>query len=153
MFAHLFYAQEAPVKLYVMHLTLCCGLWDANSSHRLLKTKAHNLVTMSNLQVIVLDEHVTLLCPQAIHTKYSPTPTITAEQAKAAALAANPGATASSVGLDDENGCLVYGVQLSNGADVKVDAGNGQVVHTEAAGTDDGLEGGHLEGVETEPVG
>lgn len=65
-------------------------------------------------------------------------PTISAEQAKAAALAANPGTTALAVGLDDENGCLVYGVQLSNGADVKVDAGSGQVVHTEAAGPEDG---------------
>lgn len=81
--------------------------------------------------------------------KSGATPTITAEQAKAAALAANPGATATSVELDDENGCLVYGVQLNNGADVKVDAGNGQVVHTEAAGADDSLEGGHPEGVET----
>jgi len=86
----------------------------------------------------------------ACSLKSGAAPAITAEQAKAAALAANPGATASSVGLDDENGCLVYGVQLSNGADVKVDAGNGQVVHTEAAGADDGLEGGHPEGVETE---
>jgi len=95
------------------------------------------------------DQQPTYACSQ----KSGATPTITAEQAKAAALAANPGATASSVGLDDENGCLVYGVQLSNGADVKVDAGNGQVVHTEAAGADDGLEGGHPEGVEAEPAG
>jgi hypothetical protein len=72
------------------------------------------------------------------------TPTITAQQAQAAALAANPGATALAVGLDDENGCLVYGVELSSGADVKVDAGNGQVVHTDAAGPEDGrgVEGG-----------
>lgn len=70
--------------------------------------------------------------------KSGATPTITADQAKAAALAANPGATATSVGLDDENGCLVYGVQLSNGADVKVDAGNGAVLHTDAAGPEDG---------------
>ncbi len=79
------------------------------------------------------------------------TPTITADQAKAAALAANPGATAASVGLDDENGCLVYGVQLSSGADVKVDAGNGQVVHTDAAGpeTGAGVEGGTVQAPET----
>lgn len=66
------------------------------------------------------------------------TPTITAEQAQAAALAANPGTTATSVGQDDENGCVVYGVQLSSGADVKVDAGNGVVLHTEFAGPEDG---------------
>ena len=78
------------------------------------------------------------------------TPTITADQATAAALAANPGTTALAVGMDDENGCLVYGVQLSNGADVKVDAGNGQVVHTEAAGPDDASEGARPEGIESE---
>lgn len=80
----------------------------------------------------------------ACSLKSGATPTITADQAKAAALAANPGATALAVGLDDENGCLVYGVELSNGADVKVDAGNGQVVHTDAAGPEDGrsVEGG-----------
>lgn len=77
-------------------------------------------------------------------------PTITAQQAQAAALAANPGATALSVGLDDENGCLVYGVSLSNGADVKVDAGTGVVVHTETAGPEDGTQGEMPEGVETE---
>jgi hypothetical protein len=69
--------------------------------------------------------------------KSGATPTITADQAKAAALAANPGTTVLSVELDDENGCLVYGVELSNGTDVKVYAGNGQVVHTEAAGPED----------------
>jgi len=73
----------------------------------------------------------------ACSLKSGATPTITADQAKAAALAATPGTTALSVSLDDENGCLVYGVELSNGADVKVDAGNGQVVHTEAAGPED----------------
>jgi hypothetical protein len=41
-------------------------------------------------------------------------------------------------------------ITFPGGADVKVDAGNGQVVHTEAAGADDGLGGGHPEGVETE---
>jgi uncharacterized membrane protein YkoI len=89
----------------------------------------------------------------ACSLKAGATPTITAEQAQAAALAANPGTTASSIQLDDENGCLVYGVQLSSGADVKVDAGSGQVVHTEAAGADDALEGARPEGVETESAG
>ena len=80
----------------------------------------------------------------ACSLKSGATPTLTAQQAEAAALAANPGTTALAVGLDDENGCLVYGVELSNGADVKVDAGNGQVVHTDAAGPEDGrgIEGG-----------
>ncbi len=34
--------------------------------------------------------------------------------------------------LENENGCLVYGFELSNGLDVKVDAGTGEVVHTES---------------------
>ncbi len=62
--------------------------------------------------------------------------TISADQAKMAAEAANPGATATKVELDNENGALVYSVELSNGLDVKVDAGDGQVVHTEQAGED-----------------
>jgi hypothetical protein len=62
---------------------------------------------------------------------------ITADQAKAAALAANAGTTATGVSLDSENGCLVYSVELSNGVDVKVDAGNAQVLHSEAAGPED----------------
>ncbi|MGB9592763.1 MAG: PepSY domain-containing protein [Anaerolineae bacterium] len=62
--------------------------------------------------------------------------TISADQAKMAAEAANPGATATKVELDNENGALVYSVELSNGLDVKVDAGNGQILHTEQAGED-----------------
>jgi hypothetical protein len=69
--------------------------------------------------------------------KSGATPTITADQAKAAALAANPGTTATKVELDDENGCLVYSVELSNGLDVKVDAGNGDILSTEQADADE----------------
>lgn len=65
---------------------------------------------------------------------------VTAEQAKEAALAANPGATVSGIELDNENGSLVWSVELSNGADVKVDAGNAQVVHTEQPDSDEGGE-------------
>jgi uncharacterized membrane protein YkoI len=56
------------------------------------------------------------------------------EDAQAAALAANPGATVVKVELDNENGAVVYSVELSDGSDVKVDAGTGTVVHSEAAG-------------------
>jgi uncharacterized membrane protein YkoI len=73
---------------------------------------------------------------------------ITADQARDAALAANPGTTATQVELDNENGCLVYSVELSNGADVKVDAGNGQVLHTEAAGSEDSAGSEGSEGAE-----
>ncbi len=61
---------------------------------------------------------------------------ITVAQAEAAALAANPGTTVVKTGLDNENGALVYSVELSNGMDVKVDAGNGKILHTEQAGND-----------------
>jgi uncharacterized membrane protein YkoI len=60
--------------------------------------------------------------------------TITPEQAKAAALQANPGATVVKVELDNENGALVYSVELSDGADVKVDAGNATVLYTDSGG-------------------
>ena len=56
---------------------------------------------------------------------------ITADQAKEAALAAEPGSTITDVELDNENGNLVWGVEFSSGVEVKVDAGNGQVLHTE----------------------
>lgn len=62
--------------------------------------------------------------------------TITSAQAEAAALAANPGTTVVKTELDNENGVLVYSVELSNGMDVKVDAGNGKILHTEQAGND-----------------
>jgi uncharacterized membrane protein YkoI len=62
--------------------------------------------------------------------------TITSTQAEAAALAVNPGTTVVKTELDNENGVLVYSVELSNGMDVKVDAGTGTVLHTEQAGDD-----------------
>lgn len=66
---------------------------------------------------------------------------ISPEQAMAAAQAAHPGAKITKVKLDNENGCLVYSVKLSNGLDIKVDAGNGKVVHQEQAGAEDYREG------------
>jgi len=61
---------------------------------------------------------------------------ITSAEAEAAALTANPGTTVVKTELDNENGVLVYSVELSNGMDVKVDAGNGEILHTEQAGND-----------------
>jgi hypothetical protein len=58
---------------------------------------------------------------------------ITAEQASAAAVQANPGTTAKATELSNENSYLVWGVELSNGADAKVDAGDGKVLLTEQA--------------------
>jgi len=62
--------------------------------------------------------------------------TISAEEAQAAAEAANPGTTAISVELDNENGVLVYSVELDNGLEVKVDAGDGTILHTEQEGNE-----------------
>ncbi|MCL4458774.1 MAG: PepSY domain-containing protein [Chloroflexi bacterium] len=66
--------------------------------------------------------------------------TISAANAEAAAVAANPGASVVKTELDNENGVLVYSVELSNGKDVKVDAGTAKVLHTEAGGLDRGGE-------------
>jgi len=68
---------------------------------------------------------------------------IKADQAMASAQSAFPGAAVKKVELDNENGCLVYSVFLSNGLDVKVDAGNGSVLFHEKAGKEghEGREG------------
>jgi len=68
-----------------------------------------------------------------------PTPpqaTITAEEAKAAALEAYPGTTVVQVELDDEGGAPVYEVELDSGLGVKVDAGNGAILGTEQEDAD-----------------
>lgn len=62
--------------------------------------------------------------------------TVTADQAKAMALAANPGAMVVKAELDDENGLIVYSVELSTGVDVKIDAQKGTIVSTNAASSD-----------------
>ena len=64
--------------------------------------------------------------------------TITPEQATAAALQAHPGTTALKVELDNENGALVYSVELDNGLDVKVDAGDGAVLYVDSGGDHEG---------------
>lgn len=78
---------------------------------------------------------------------------ISAGEAKAAAEAANPGAKAVKVELDNENGVLVYSVALDNGLDVKIDAGDASVLHTEQAGDDAAEEAngaGDTDGVQEE---
>lgn len=62
---------------------------------------------------------------------------ITADQAMAAARAAYPGSRVQRVELENDNGCLVYGVSLSNGLEVKVDAGTGVVLHQEQEDSED----------------
>jgi uncharacterized membrane protein YkoI len=63
---------------------------------------------------------------------------ISAAEAEASALNANPGTTVVKTELDNENGALVYSVELSNGADVKVDAGNGNILYTDSGGDNEG---------------
>lgn len=58
---------------------------------------------------------------------------ITVEAAQAAVLKANAGSAVDIIELDVENSYLVYSVQLKDGRDVKVDAGNGSVLATQAA--------------------
>jgi uncharacterized membrane protein YkoI len=71
--------------------------------------------------------------------------TITADEATAAALAANPGATLVDVSLGNENGTVIYEVGLTDATgatiEVKVDAGNAAVLGQEA-GDDDAEEAG-----------
>lgn len=66
-----------------------------------------------------------------------PTGGISADQATAAALAAFPGTSAVSVDLDDENGTIVYSVELGDGREVKVDAADGTVIASESADKDE----------------
>ena len=56
---------------------------------------------------------------------------ITADEARTAAEAANPGTKALEVELENENGTLVYEVGLDNGLEVMVDAANGNILGTE----------------------
>lgn len=61
---------------------------------------------------------------------------ISVEQAKTAALTAVPG-TVTGAGIENEDGNLVYGVRVRTAAgvqDVKVDAGNGKILHVEKDG-------------------
>lgn len=61
-----------------------------------------------------------------------------AADAESAALAANPGTSVVKTELDDENGTVVYSVELSNGADVKVDAANGTILTTDSGADNEG---------------
>jgi uncharacterized membrane protein YkoI len=60
------------------------------------------------------------------------TPSITAEEAQVAAEAYLNAGAASQVELDDQNGQLVYSVEI-NGTDVTVDAMTGNILGTESA--------------------
>lgn len=75
--------------------------------------------------------------------------TVTVDQAKATALAANPGATVVKAELGDENGVIVYSVELSTGVDVKIDAQKGNILNTDQAGSDTNDGAGDTEAPDT----
>jgi hypothetical protein len=75
--------------------------------------------------------------PKPAPTNLSALAKITADQAMTAARAAYPGSRVQRVELKNDNGCLVYGVSLSNGLEVKVDAGTGVVLHQEQEDSED----------------
>jgi len=75
--------------------------------------------------------------PKPVPTNLSPLAKITADQAMAAAQAAYPGSRVQRVELENDNGCLVFGVSLSNGLEVKVDAGTALVIHQEQEDSED----------------
>ncbi len=87
-----------------------------------------------------IDEECSITVPDPEPEDLSSLALITAEQAQEAALAAYPGATVTEVELDNENGCLVYSVELGNDLDIKVDAGNGVILYVES---DDGSDDDH----------
>ena len=62
---------------------------------------------------------------------------IPADQTMAAALVAYLGSRVRTQALENENICLIYSVLLSNGLEVKVDAGNGQVLRAASENEED----------------
>ena len=62
---------------------------------------------------------------------------ISTTDAEAIALEANPGVSVVDTELEKENGVLVYGVELSNGKEVKIDANTGVILQTELEDKDD----------------
>jgi uncharacterized membrane protein YkoI len=63
---------------------------------------------------------------------------INADTAMAAAQKAYPGIAVKKVELDNEDGCLVYSLELRNGAEILVDAGNGKVLRKEPLAAEHG---------------
>lgn len=61
------------------------------------------------------------------------TPSLSAEQAKAAARAASGGTAAEEAELENEMGKLIYSVELTDGREVLVDANSGKVLKMEPA--------------------
>jgi len=80
---------------------------------------------------------------------------ITASDAEKAVLAQFPGATVLKTELDDENGVLVYSVELQTASgikDVKVDAGTAQILYVDSGRDVEAAEHNASEAGETEPA-
>lgn len=87
---------------------------------------------------------VTVPTPEPV--ALTPLTKISAKDAKAKALSGQPAGTAITRSeLDNENGCLIYSVELSNNLEIKVDAGNGAILLIEPSDTDD-IESGSSDG-------
>jgi len=81
---------------------------------------------------------------------------ITASDAESAALAQFPGATVLKTQIESENGYLVYSVELQTASgikNVKVDAGNAQILSTDNGGGVEASAHEAPETRETEPAG
>jgi len=63
---------------------------------------------------------------------------IKAQDAITAAKKAYPGIAVKNAELDNENGYLVYSVELRNGGEILVDAGNGKVLRKESPAAEHG---------------
>ena len=76
--------------------------------------------------------------PQPAPADLSTLAKIKAQDAITAAKKAYPGITVKNAELDNENGCLVYSVELRNGSEILVDAGNGKVLRKESPAAEHG---------------
>jgi uncharacterized membrane protein YkoI len=76
--------------------------------------------------------------PQPTPADLSTLAKIKAQDAINAAKKAYPGIAVKNAELDNENGCLVYSVELRNGGEILVDAGNGKVLRQESPAAEHG---------------
>ncbi len=76
--------------------------------------------------------------PDPAPTDLSTLAKIKAQDAINAAKKAYPGIAVKNAELDNENGCLVYSVELRNGGEILVDAGNGKVLRKESPAAEHG---------------
>ena len=84
------------------------------------------------------------------HLKLMDLAQVSMEQTARVALDKNPGNRILGIKLDNENGFLVYSVSLENGLDLRLDAGNGEILSTEKAQSDEKEEKEEKEGREDE---